>query len=59
MKFQLGQPIVWRGVFSRWLRARPVIERIEYADVTRYPGIPGAFEYVGPVVVLTQAEIER
>ncbi len=44
----------WRLVFDRWLTTRLVLDRIDFADVRRWPGQHGGFAQSGPVVKLTK-----
>lgn len=34
----VGARIDWRAVFQRWLRTRPFIDRVEYADTLAFAG---------------------
>jgi hypothetical protein len=49
-----GLPMPWRWVFKRWMKERPPLERIDFADVERVVGQQGQFKpgYDGPVVRL-------
>lgn len=50
-------PDPWRPVFERWLREHPALDRIEYINVGRRR--MNKKDYIGPIVVLTRAELER
>ena len=42
--------IPWRDVFVKWMIARiDILDRIDFADVPRFPNQSGWFEYTGPI----------
>ncbi len=46
----------WRAIFARWLRERPALDRIDYADVFRIPGQQRGYVMDGLVVTLRRGE---
>ena len=50
-----GTPFPWRFVFTRWLNDRLVLDRIEFANVSRLVGEMQHFEYTGEVITVRRS----
>ncbi len=51
-RVERGRQMPWRFIFTRWMNDTPALDRIDYADVARFSGQQGYFEYTGSVVSL-------